>query len=129
VDVGGQGMKYTNEILQGSSKGTNQQRLWARLSGGDVIIADFGVSQSLRDETKAENARRARAAWNFSNGTSTEQLETMLKRECDLDDLLRLFVRVTSKLATHEDGALVDEAQALLRCIGHTEFFQQPKGK
>lgn len=121
-------MKHTAEPLQGGGKGNNQQRLWAHLPGGAIIIADFGVSASLRDETKEANARRARAAWNACQGVSTEQLETFVRHGCKVEDLMRVFVRLSAehgKLVSALDTTM-QEAIVILRCIGHTELFQGP---
>jgi hypothetical protein len=70
--------KHVTSPLQIASGG---MRLWTYDAecGGSVIVADFSVSGALREETKVENARRARAAWNLCQGLSTEQLETLLK--------------------------------------------------
>lgn len=70
--------KHIDEPWQGGD-GAQTTRVWAHLMGGAVIIADFSVSTSLRQETKVANARRARAAVNLCHGMSIEQIEEMLK--------------------------------------------------
>lgn len=82
--------KHTEQRLSIADTGTDgaRSRLWAHVpSEGGVIIADFGLSKSLREETKKANARYARAAWNYCLGVSTEELELAIKRGGDLDDL------------------------------------------
>lgn len=79
--------KYIAGRWQSGDDSTNT-RLWAHEPGGAVIIADFGVSSALRDEVKKANMRRARTCVNFAIGTSTEQIEEMMKRNISLGDVI-----------------------------------------
>lgn len=68
---------HTPGPIQGGA-GAQSTRLWAHLPGGDVIVANFDVSTSLRHETKVANARRARLCWNFCDGLSNEDIERLM---------------------------------------------------
>jgi hypothetical protein len=70
--------KHTDTVWQGG-EAAQTTRLWARKPGGDVILADFSVSRSLRHEEQVANAKRARLCVNFCIGMSDEQIERLMK--------------------------------------------------